>query len=34
MANNNNKEIEIRLQLNDPEPLFGFLKNSAEFLKK
>lgn len=37
MVNNNNKEsnkeIEIRLQLNDPEPLFKFLKNSAEFLK-
>jgi len=33
MTNNNNKEIEVRLQLDDPEPLFKFFKNSAEFLK-
>ncbi|HPQ23245.1 MAG TPA: class IV adenylate cyclase [Candidatus Paceibacterota bacterium] len=29
----NNKEIEVRLQLDDPKPLFKFLKKSAEFLK-
>lgn len=34
MANNNNKEIEVRLQLDDPQPLFKFLKSSAKFLKK
>lgn len=38
MVNNRNKkddnrEIEIRLQLDDPEPLLKFLKNSANFLK-
>ena len=34
MANNNKKEIEVRLQLDDPRPLFKFLKNSAEFLER
>lgn len=31
---NNNKEIEVRIQLEDPNPFFKFLKDSAELLKK
>jgi len=34
MSNKNNKEIEVRIQLDDPKPLFKFLKSSAEFLKR
>lgn len=30
----NNKEIEVRIQLDDKRQLLNFLKNSAEFLKK
>jgi len=34
MANNNNQEIEIRLQLDNPEFLLKFLKKAAKFLEK
>lgn len=30
----NNKEIEVRIQLDDGKSLLNFLKNSAEFLKR